>query len=105
MIYLWGIFAGVLTTIAEVFYKEVGEFWKYWYVTVPLAIGINYSIFRIVQLAPNLISAFIVFGACTFMGRMFWTLYSHHPISNFTWTAGVLYLLTLVLREMGARWG
>ncbi len=103
MVYLWGIFSAILVLAGEITQKELGEYWKYWYWFVPLAIGINYSIFRIIILTPNLINAFIVFSGCTFFGRLIWTVISDHPINKFTWIAGALYVGILVLREIGAR--
>jgi len=105
MVYFWGILASVLALASEVTQKELGEYWNYWYWFIPLAIGINYSIFRIVQLTPNLIAAFIVFSGCVFFGRVAWTVISHHPVSVYTWIASGLYVLVLLLREVGARYG
>ena len=103
MIYFWGVLAASFALLAEIAAKELGEYFRYWYLFVPVAIGINYSVFRIVQLSPNLISAFIVFSGCTFFGRVVYTLVMQHQISRLTWIAGVLYVGILVLREFGDR--
>ena len=104
MVYFWGILAAVIVIASEIGQKELGEYWKYWYWFVPAAVAINYSIFRLIQITPNLINAFIVFSGCTFFGRLLWTVYSGHPISKFTWIAGALYVGILVLREIGGRY-
>lgn len=104
MVYLWGILAAVIVIVSEIAQKELGEYWRYWYLFLPLAIGINYSIFRLILITPNLINAFIVFSGCTFFGRLIWTVISNHPISKFTWIAGALYVGILILREIGGRY-
>jgi len=104
MVYAWGILASVLALISEITQKALGEYWTYWYWFIPIAIGINYSLFRIVQLTPNLLSAFILFSGCVFFGRMFWTVISNHPISIYMWVASGLYVIILLMREIGSKY-
>lgn len=104
MIYFWGVLAGGLAVLCEAMFKRSTSYLEIVWIAVPLALVINYSIFRMVQLAPSLPSAFIVFGAMVILCRTVVSLYLNHPIGSLTWGAVGLNIAALVLREIEKRW-
>ena len=100
MIYLWGLLAGLGAVTCEATFKEATRYTDVMLWSIPLALLINYSIFRMVQLAPSLPSAFIVFAAVTLSCRIGWSLYMGHYIGTYTWAAVGLNVMALGVRHL-----
>lgn len=100
MIYFWGLLAGIGAVTCEATFKAAESYRDVMLWSIPLALLINYSVFRMVQLAPSLPSAFIVFAAVTLSCRIGWSLYAGHTISIYTWAAVCLNVLAMGVRHL-----
>jgi hypothetical protein len=100
VIYFWGVLAGISAVSCEAMFKEASSYRAIMGVSVPLALLINYSIYRMVQLAPSLPSAFIVFAGVTLSCRIVWSLYAGHEISGYVWVAVGLNVSAMLVRGM-----
>lgn len=99
MIYIWALVAAFFVIILELQAAKGIPYRELWYILIPSSIMINFSIYQMILLAPNLISAFIVFSAVTFAGRLAVTMFLGQQLSGVIWVTVVLYAIILVLRE------
>ena len=100
MIYAWGFISSILVITCETMFKLSDSYWPRLWLFAPLAIAVNYSIFRLVQSAPNLPAAFAVFAAVNIVMRVAVSLSLGHPIAFGTWIAVVLLLLAAAARQV-----
>lgn len=102
MIYLWGVTTGVLVIACEIIFKLSPSYWARAWFFLPVAVVINYSLYRLVQEAPNLPAAFVVFSLVTLVLRTCASLWLVHPIGSGTWVAIGLLILAVGIRQA---WG
>ena len=100
MIYAWAMVSGVLVVGCEIAFKVSDAYWSRAWAFVPLAVAINYSIFRLVQEAPNLPAAFVVFSLATLGMRTCASLWLQHPVGIGTWIAIGLLTVGAVVRQI-----
>ena len=100
MIYVWAMTSGVLVVGCEITFKLSESYWSRAWAFVPLAVLINYSIFRLVHEAPNLPAAFVVFSLATLGLRTGASIWLQHPIGVGTWIAIVLLTLGAIARQV-----
>lgn len=86
----------------EIGFKLSASYWSRAWLFLPLAVAINYSIYKLVREAPNLPAAFIVFSLVTLAIRTFASLWLGHPIGPGTWGAIGLLALAAGVRHV---WG
>ena len=100
MIYVWAMASGLLVVGCEIAFKLSDAYWPRAWAFVPLAVLINYSIFRLVQEAPNLPAAFVVFSLATLGLRTGASVWLQHPIGLGTWIAIILLALGAIARQV-----
>ena len=61
----WAFLAAFLAVTAEVLYKRDFVWVDYWWLFVPLAVAINYSVFRTVTGGPTLLLSIVAFSLST----------------------------------------
>ena len=61
----WAFTAATLAVGAEVLYKKDFAWGDYWWLFVPMAVAINYSVFRTVTGGPTLLLSIVVFTLST----------------------------------------
>ena len=102
MLYIWGLSSGTFVVICEILFKLSPSYWTRAWLFLPIAVIINYSIYRLVNEAPNLPAAFIVFSLATLTLRTVASLWLGHPIGVGTWVAIGLLVLATGARQV---WG
>ena len=100
MIYVWAMVSGLFVVGCEIAFKLSDAYWPRAWAFVPLAVLINYSIFRLVREAPNLPAAFVVFSLATLGLRTGASVWLHHPIGAGTWIAIILLALGAIARQV-----
>jgi len=96
---LWGLLAGCLAVSAEIIFKQTETYGRALLYTFPLALGINFTVFKLVHSAPSLPSAFVIFSATTFIVRVGASLWLGHHIGTGTWVAISLLVTGVILRH------
>lgn len=96
---LFGMVGGLLAVATEFAMKRHGFAWtaNVWWL-VPVAVGINYCVYRLVQGPPSVIAAFVLFAATTLTARVLGSLLLGQHIGVGTWAAVGLMVTATVLR-------
>ena len=85
---LFGILGGLTAVGLEAAMKRPHFNWwlSLWWLA-PIALFINYCIYRLVQDSPSLLAAIVVFSCVTLVSRVMVSWYMGQPIGVGTWMA------------------
>lgn len=103
MIYLWGILCSIVAVSLETYMKGQVSYAVVMWIAAPASIVINFCVFQMVNLAPSLPAAFIVFGFANIVSRTLVSLYQGHAMGRLTWIAIGLMTLAVIVREIERR--
>ena len=62
MHWLWALIAATLVVGLEVLYKRGWDWFDFWWPFVPMAVAVNFSIFKLVTTGPALLVAIVAFS-------------------------------------------
>jgi hypothetical protein len=65
----WAFLAATFAVTAEVLYKKGFAWGDYWWLFVPMAVVINYAVFRTVMGGPTLLLSIVAFSLSTLVLR------------------------------------
>lgn len=100
MLYVWAILSGSLAVACEILFKTTRSYWSLAAVFLPLAVAINYSVFRLVREAQSLPAAFVVFSFVTLAARTAASIWLGDVISPGTWAGIALLTIAVVVRHL-----
>ena len=100
MIYVWALVSSSLVVTCEAVFKHTDNYFARVWLFIPLALMINYAIFRLVSLSPNLPAAFVVFSTINIVTRTVVSLWLGHLIGPGTWIAIGLLLVASAARHV-----
>lgn len=101
--YVWAAIAGVFAVAAEAYFRSnLGRPWLHLApVAAPLAIGVSYGIYKIMNTSPSLLFGMTIFPFATIMLRVVATLFVlREEVSFGTWCAVALLTLAQIVREV-----
>lgn len=99
MIFLWSSIAAVLAVSMEALFIRYPYSMLFPWI-IPPAIGINYCIYRIVQLSDNLVEALAAFALANVFLRMGVSWKMGQLITGATWVTATLLLLANLVKAV-----
>ncbi len=65
MYLFWALVTALFAVTSEVLFKRGIGWPDYWWLFIPLAVAINYGVFRTVTAGPTLLLSIVAFALCT----------------------------------------
>ena len=69
MHWLWALTAATLAVWLEVLYKQGWGWLEHWWLFIPAAIAVNFSVYKLVTTGPTLLVAIVAFSLSTVLLR------------------------------------
>lgn len=67
--WLWALTAATLAVGLEVLYKRGWDWFEHWWLFIPAAIAVNFSVYKLVTTGPTLLVAIVAFSLSTIVLR------------------------------------
>ncbi len=96
--YFWSFMGSAAAVGMEWLYLRTPSYTAYWPVTLPLAVFVNYCIFRLMQHSGSIMVSVIVFSFSNILLRTLLTLVTRQRVTWQTWAAFSLIAVANLVR-------
>ena len=67
--WLWALIAATLAVGLEVLYRRGWDWLEHWWLFIPMAVAVNFSVYKLVTNGPSLLVAIVAFSLFTILMR------------------------------------
>ncbi len=91
----WALFAGVCAVSAEAVFRHYPylPYVRLFWISLPLALAVNYSVYRLMIISDNLLSGVVLFSTTTAILRVLYTAMMGEAVAAATWIAFTMIVL------------
>jgi len=87
--WMWALFAGMCAVGAEAVFRHYPtlSYMRLFWISLPLALAVNYSVYRLMIISDNLLSGVVLFSTTTVALRVLYTVVAGEAVAIATWVA------------------